>query len=300
MALHPMERDTLRQFVTESDGYGYAVVLVSGEWLYGDRVGTDGDELVLEQYGYGHEETVAVPADEVAGVGDAPLRQTREPAASPPPAPYTRNSPMAVSLYETTRSVAEERGYEVTPLYPMYDLAPPDDFAWGAVEFTEDTPLYCDWDHLSRRSGGLTSLGAGGFGFSVSAGWDESLWSAFRATVERTTVPLGVVGERSEATTESFVNFVEVDGASLTREMDGSEWIGAVLSETPVSDASELTTLDWAFAFFKRDGLMIPLDSWEHITDALAVFTEKVESRVQTGFGERRFYLKARATAYLS
>ena len=308
----------------ESHSSPQSILLTSGESLYADSVTTvndlrqefrddlstpevlntsnrkleSSDYLIIEHQGVGHEYRIAVPYSDIADLGSIPFTHEKEESDSPPSPTY--NSPARTNFYERSVQVAERQDYPVSNIHVDYMLEAPDDFSWGKVEFSADRPLYCDWEYLRRRSGGINSLGGGVFGFSLSAGWDDSLWSEFKDVVERTQVDLDNVNSHSEVAMSGYVDFlVTEDGDHVSREMDGKTWISGILSDNKMEDISEIENRSWIVGLFKKDSLMFPIETWEFITDPITVFGEVIDSEIATGFGEVSFFVKCRAGAYI-
>lgn len=124
--------------------------------------------LVVKYDSVGYEYEIAIPYSDIADLISIPFSHDKE--ESDTPASPRSISPTRKAFYDRTLEVAEESDYPVHNVLLMYNLGSPSNFSWGEVEFSDDTALYCDWEYLQRRSGGVSSLGGGALGFSVSAG----------------------------------------------------------------------------------------------------------------------------------
>jgi hypothetical protein len=321
MTLEAMPREAIESVVA-SEERPNVLVLTTGDVLYvaelrrfedvDDRLGDDRslseefdrpqeafedeDHLVSRYYAPGYESETVVPYSDVADVVFLPFEQQTRASDT---TQSTRLPPSEVAMYERSLAVAKRAGYPVRDLHIAHDLGTQSGFSWGPVTFTRDTPLYCDWDDLQRRSGGLTSLGGGALGISLSAGWEASLWSEFRDVVNTTRVEISDLEDHSAAATTGYVEFVTHEGEYVDREMDGNEWIAGVVSEDPVEDPSDLARTSWAIGFFERDSLMFPLETWEYVENAVTLYGDVVDSPIQTGFGDVECFLKVRAAAYV-
>ena len=166
---------------------------------------------------------------------------------------------------------------------------------YGDVSFKADTPLYCDWAHLSRKKGGVKSVGAG-FIASLSVGWSKSLWSSFREKVERTSAALGQVSAAAEATVARYPSFF--DGVEPL-QMEGCSWRPALFSgERPAASQAQ-PAAPWLLAYLRDDCFMFPWELWGRIAHPIHAYGEVVPIEVHTGFGQASCFLKVRAAAYV-
>ncbi len=168
---------------------------------------------------------------------------------------------------------------------------------FGPIEFTADTPIYCDWSYLSRKSGGLNSIGAG-FGLvSFSAGWNSSLWSSFRSCVNRTATSIAQVIE-GEATVYGHATLL-VGEQVQSLEMEGGTWIPIVLTEKKVASRDDLDSTAWLIALIQRDHSTLPLDLWEKVAAPIRFYGEVLPIQLSTEFGSTKVVLKMRAAAHM-
>lgn len=323
MNLEPMPEQKIEEAMNSSDKPNF-ILLTSGEMIYAGSltsIGEIADKLsedyslsdvfdagkdVLDEEKYlvvkydsvGYEYEIAIPYSDIADLISIPFSHDKE--ESDTPASPRSISPTRKAFYDRTLEVAEESDYPVHNVLLMYNLGSPSNFSWGEVEFSDDTALYCDWEYLQRRSGGVSSLGGGALGFSVSAGWEESLWSEFRDAVETNQVELDETKDHSEVAISGHIDFVTHENEYITKEMDGSKWIAGVISEEYVEEVSALEGMEWNIGFFKRESLMFPLETWEHIADPVTVYGNVIDSPIETGFGIVDHFIKMRAGAYLN
>jgi len=322
MNLEPMPEQKIEEAM-DSGAKPNFIMLSSGEMIYAgspttidqiaDRLSEDyslsdvfnTEQEVLEENKYiivkynsvGHEYEIAIPYSDIADLISIPFSHTKK--ESDTPASPKRISPTRKAFYDRTLKIAEESDYPIHDVIVMYDLMSPSKFSWGEVEFSDDTALYCDWEYLQRRSGGVSSLGGGALGFSLSAGWEESLWSEFRDAVETNQVELDETKDHSEVAISGHVDFVTYANEYISKEMDGSKWIAGVISEESVEDVSALEEMKWNVGFFKKESLMFPLETWEHIANPVTVYGNVIDSPIETGFGSVDHFIKMRAGAYL-
>lgn len=202
---------------------------------------------------------------------------------------------------------AIRRGYPTKRYGPfMYTLPMEKPFRWEYINFLRDTPLYCDWDYLSKKNGGLNSLGVG-FVASISAGWSKSLWSSFKKKVESTLVAYEHACSLQEVSLKGFPVFLTVRKSKslsdITEEvlkMEGSKWYATIFSSEKVRNFKHLTNIEWIPIYFKEDSLMLPKDLWEKLSQPIRVFGDIVTAATKTQFGEVSCFVKARAAAFLS
>ncbi len=323
MALEPLSKSEINRalgsekpHMLSSEDTPNFIIRTSGETMYGSSlipfdemngsVGTtpspshifNMDEIDFNKHDYVVVKQgvnyIAVPYSDIAGLTSIQFSQKKAESDSPP-----TGSSVIDTLWNNSREIAKKSGYPTgyEPVSPC--MGAPSDFSWDDVTFSDDTPLYCDWGYLERRSGGINSLGGGAFGVSISAGWDESLWSEFKNAVETSRTKLNKIGQHSEIATSGFIDFLKVDEEYISREMDGKEWIAGIISDEQINEVSETEYVTWSIGFFKKESLMFPLKSWECINNPITIYGEIIDSQIDTGFGRVDYFLKARAGAYL-
>jgi len=306
--------------------YSIVVILTDGQALCGDiprgvyRIDSEyNSELVLAsercfshpgtlEFYHGeihNEHSIYVPLEKIAGI--APLSYLQEQIKS-----NTLRSGDTYyigsaykSIFEDSLKKALERGFEVKRhfcVYKLYIHKP--HFDWGNIKFTDNTPLYCDWDYFIKKNGELNSLGVG-FGVSFSAGWSKSLWSSFQSKIAKTEVSLEEVCNRSEVTLLGYVSFLvhRSNEHSLSEEetlsMEGTDWIGAVITRNKIMSIEQLKGTIWAICYFRKDSFMFPQNLWEKFAEPIKIFGEVVPAPFITEFGKANCFVKARAAAYI-
>lgn len=304
--------DELRMLVLTSGETLYAPKILSLEELasrYGDNyplqdlfrtdaeIDTDEELVVVEYRTNGKDDFIAVPYAEIADCISLPVLNF--PDDAPPPEEISETG---VTMYRQAIRLAKESDYLIGSRRIIFDspVQLGESFSWEETDFDTDTPLYCDWEYLQRRSGGVKSLGGGALGVSLSVGWDESLWSEFQSVVRSQHTEIDAAGQQEAVATTGHVEFVTHQGSYLTREMDGSEWVASVIASRDISDGDRLDAIPWMVGYFKRDGLMYPLRSWDNIKVPVTVYGNRIESTIETPFGETEWFLKVRAGAYLN
>lgn len=126
------------------------------------------DTLELE-YNHPREHSIFVPVDRITGIAEFHYEQD----LSYDPAEWGKPREIGDSFYRILCSESLERAkrngflveyHEYDSVYSLFEE--PVTIRWGGITFTQDTPLYCGWEYLVRKSGGINSLGFG-FGLSI-------------------------------------------------------------------------------------------------------------------------------------
>jgi hypothetical protein len=176
---------------------------------------------------------------------------------------------------------------------------------WGKTTFHSDTPLYCDWEFLIRKSGGLNSLGVGFVGLGVSAGWSSSLWSSFQEKVSGASAEIDRLCDGDEATISGYVTFsdtISEDGPTDVNNvvfMEGVDWIPGIVTDAALDSAPDLEGVRWCLCYFRKDSFMYPASIWGNIQVPVRIYGEIVETPITTQLGRAECFMKARAGAYL-
>jgi hypothetical protein len=246
--------------------------------------------------------SVMIPVSQIAGVGRIEFRQEQA----------VGTDALAPEAYcefgKILKRRATMRGFSWFPEVRMYSP-----FGghfrtgkWGKVHFKAPTALYCDWEYLQNRSGGINNVGLGVPIVSISFGWENSLWAKLFKHLKSRKVELSGVEDQPECTVSGFVSFINHAVAKpknqdeLTGlEMEGAEWVPAVMSEKRAQTYEDLKTMDWCFVYFRNDALMFPKRLWDHLSDAVTVFGEVFPAEIETENEKKNCFLKARAAAYI-
>lgn len=257
--------------------------------------------LTLRSVRLNYYDDILVPVDEIAGVYPISVDQAIVRRAEIDPRDWARS---AVDLLaETSAERARSRGLRVErTAWAQWRLSHEGPIRWGPVEFRDDAPLYCDWTFLTQRAGGVRSIGAG-FIVSASAGWSNSLWSAFQKLVVSDLRSLSIVCQYKEVGVAGYVRFLHAgdeDPDQLSIGMDGTQWDPAVITARRPSEKGIVGAGSWVLAYFRRDALMVPHDLWSRTTQATHVWGDVYPSKIMTEFGAVSCFLKARAGAYLA
>ncbi|SNR43075.1 hypothetical protein [Halorubrum vacuolatum] len=217
----------------------------------------------------------------------------------PPPSDdeeYDENDSLSQETIQSVTHTVERRGEVWAEEKSWFE----EGFDWGAIEFDNDTPLYCDWDFLTRKQGKtLNSLGAGALGLSLSAGWDTQLWSDFQNKVDESKTPIQSISNEHEVTVVGHTQFISLGGGGLSMTMEGDDWYAAIISPSPIKKIDQLSDYDWAIVFFKSDCFMFPKSLWDQIEERMNVYGDVVSTNFSTPIGEAKCFVKARACAYI-
>ncbi len=175
---------------------------------------------------------------------------------------------------------------------------------FGNISVGYDTALYCDWGALSRKEGGLRSLGASTPWGGLSAGFSPSLWSAFHKVIKKDAVTLeGLCDVSEQAAILGFPQILDLSQmspelqAKWVLESEGSDWIPIVIAD---KSGSAWRASRWQLAYLRRDCAMLPLSLWEKFTTPTRFFGDVTHEFVETELGRVRCYLKLRAAAHLA
>jgi len=262
----------------------------------------------LELYNEEKSISIFVPFGKIAGIAPLPYRQEREPL--PRHRYLYSESPADRVIFDETLRKASVRGFEVRRHPPgVCFLEAREPVCYGEIKFTAETPLYCDWNYLSNKSGGINNLGVGFGLISFSAGWSKSLWTSFNRKVTNRKVSLRKICGRSDATLSGYISFLvnkvkssdeeEIMYKEETLHMEGVRWLGSVIAEGRVISSKQLGKTSWAIVYFREDSFMFPKSLWEKITDPITLFGEVVNFSFKTEFGDSKCFVKARAAAYI-
>nr|MDO8080826.1 hypothetical protein [Candidatus Freyarchaeota archaeon] len=264
--------------------------------------------------------SIYVPLKEIAGIAPLPYSQKTIEKHGPigkllkhTPIPQLllkfpifrpKNSAYKVILRETILK-ASKLNFDIREHKVAFEFklnVPPFDF--GDIPFTNNCPLYCDWEYLARKRGGLSNIGFGvslfGFGGSVSAARSPSLWSEFQKKVKKTEVSLKEACGGSEVTLSGYVSFIiHNSGEEESMKMEGATWIGAFIASDRIKSVKQLTKTSWVICYFREDSFMYPRSLWEQIAVPIKIYGEVVPTPFRVGVVEAKCFVKARAAAYL-
>lgn len=173
-----------------------------------------------------------------------------------------------------------------------------DGIQWGKAEPTNDTPLYADWEYLSRISHNINTIGVGiPFG-SFSIGWENSLWKKLFENADTEKVfSLKDVTHQYFGTFQGNIEFLKAYNATTGNhfiqyvEMENTKWMPALIKEDSYVNKSDAT---WGIVYFRRDSLMLPPDTWPAFDKSITVFGDIVHVPLETKYGKASFFIKAR------
>jgi hypothetical protein len=262
------------------------------------------NHLKVEIHEMYNEHSIYVPLDQIAGISILPYDQEEIEVLGLPRVRRKRDSAYSM-LCSDLMVKAKEHSFRIEKEFFVYSIGLERPFKWGDITFTEDTPLYCDWDFLSRTSGGLNSLGAG-FIVSFSAGWKKNLWASFRDKVTHKRTTFTQVCAKKDAVVSGFVQFIKFNetvygknGHETLLEMESTKWYPGVISTTRVKHKKQLRKVSWALAYFNETSFMFPKNLWERFSQKIRIYGEVVPVAVRTEFGKSRCFLKVRAAAFM-
>lgn len=290
-----MIKDTLESLY-EKKNWGLSVILTNGDSMWGmlsplqfvDRTFfSSGQSIEIFCLENDTEVALTVPLTTIAGVSAAPFPQS-----------FQKDS---VSLMNSSRE------FETNC------------FVWKDITFYQDTPLYSDWDYFFRKSGGINNVGIG-FMASATVGWNKSLWSFFKEQLQANPSPVNESIGLDEVAKIGYITFLAEktpDGGTRKRfinskarpipplsdkisvEMEGGKWIASVLTEKKISVPEELSEAPWDIVYFKEDAFMFPRTCWEDLVVPIKIYGDVVNTFLSTDFGKAKYFIKARAAAYL-
>jgi hypothetical protein len=255
------------------------------------------------QIPYGnHHYSIYIPLEMIAGIH--PLQYSEEKIESPTKQHISYVFPTQMYTLTDALQKAKKWNFKIEKHVVFYYLHITKPFYWGKIKFKGDTPLYCDWDFLSKKCGGLNNLGLGTPIIGFSVGWSKSLWSSFYNKVSKTEVKLEKACEYSEVTLSGYVTFIahkSHDGTEElhTMQMEGANWIGAVVTERKVKTLNDLKKTKWIICYFRENSFMFPLELWERFAEPIKVYGEVVPVCFETEFGKADCFVKVRASAYI-
>lgn len=268
-------------------------IALYGEIPTGQVISDNCSEYHLSPFMGGQD--ILIPANDVAGIRQLPVEQETQNDDDITPLP-----PALIRLSHETIGRSERLGYDFTfqefpdPVGRHFGKS----FDWGDINFNDDTPLYCDWEHLARKQSGLNSIGAGAFGFSLSAGWDDDLWELFSDLVDRRDKGLSQVIDEPEAAFSGYPKLISKNDDEVIETMEGSKWVAVLISDSHIDTVEDIEDDAWVIVFFKQDSLMFPMELWSDITDQIKIYGEVVSVPFDAGFGSAECFVKARAAAY--
>ena len=161
------------------------------------------------------------------------------------------------SFFEKLIEVAKQKNFQIKRHFYQYSLGARRTFVWKDIELNVDTPLYSDWSYLERISKGLNSIGVG-FMVSLSAGWDNSLWALFKKKTNDKKTQILDAKNMNEAVLEGHVHFIErytnfplLEKTVDYINMEGSNWLPAVICTNKVKNIYEIEDKEWVIAYFR-------------------------------------------------
>jgi hypothetical protein len=187
------------------------------------------------------------------------------------------------------------------PIYPsIITLNRQKPVKWGQVTFNYDTPLYCDWEFLSKKNSGINNLGVGIPIASFSAGWQVSLWKSFKKKLTQKSVPIEKLETKQEAMVSGFTYLLQSRNRKFNNlEIEAGTWTPGIVVENRVSNGLELVNQSWALAYFNEDDFMVPKTLWPNFSQKIRVYGEVIPVSIELEYGKRNCFIKARAAAYI-
>ena len=335
----------LKKSFKTQDSIPCVVILTDGESLYGEIPGKtfiddvpifkfveDANELVIQHMSVHYNEcSIYIPINQIAGVSFLELTRETIPLKSSgsPILDSIKDLPKFTGNYEElsekmrerqikregfdhrrvmleeTLKIAEQRHFRIQKYAIDHLMAAQRPFRWGKITFERDTPLYCDWEYLTRISGGVTSLGVGIPGFSLSAGWSKSLWKSFKDKVFKKSISLNQACSQTEVLIGGYITPLTFKRTKKRHKnlarftMEGKPWISMVITSKKVGTLEELRKSTFIVCYFKDDAFIFPKDLLKEIADPIRIFGESVSTTFETDFGKAECFVKARAASYI-
>jgi len=174
-------------------------------------------------------------------------------------------------------------------------------YRWGRIVFDRFEPLYCDWEYLSRISGGVRSLGVsvpfGGF----SIGGEPSLWSLFEKKLRQSKALLpselsNCDSQSGDVSCKGTVSFFE---KRIVHEMEDGQWELGALTRDWQDRRISLRDVEWVPVYLSTKGFMYPRELWDRIMSPFVLAGSIHKTSMRTYFGQKEFFLKVRLAAFL-
>lgn len=303
-----MSDETIRQYLDQSRSSWYMLTLTDGISLP-FKIGISSSENAFSRPGYLMSDIwpgqmVFIPLNRIAGLSTFNFKQeTIETPAIDDEAGNVNESAAEV-LRDFLLENANAMGFLIEHnmvLYRHHRMETKIEFT--DVTFSDGTALYSDWGYMQRISGGLNSIGVGG----ISAGWSKSLWALFKKKIRTRTTALEEICSKQEAVISGFVTFIDENTNSDGKypkeksglEMEGANWVPAAISSQKPDSPDDLIKIGWQLIYFRDDGVMFPLKSWDFISQPVHIFGEIIPVKAKTTMGDQACYLKARASAFV-
>lgn len=322
MGLEPMQNSELRESLSKlyhDDQQRVLVITTSGKALAGHISGEayarggpippgeacfdESGRLLLHHFEMENEHIIYIPPDEIAGIGPLPYNQVKDDSEDTTRSHfnYWENS-LRKDYFELTKEMAEQRGYEIEQIDPEYDIRTVDEsFEWGEIRFEDDVLLYGDFEYFEAE-GGITSVGLGAFGISISGGRDRDLRDAIENKIVATKTPISDLQNVSSATVSGHVSVLVTSEDDYVERvaMEGTDWIPSVVTEQKTPEDESITGSEWCICYLSEPDFMFPIDQWDNVEDKLRIFGEVVHTARKTPWGTADCFLKARAAGYRS
>jgi hypothetical protein len=223
--------------------------------------------------------------------------------------------------------VAESAGIERLHAKEFHPIGVRRPIVWGRIAFASFEPMYCDWDYLSRMSGGIRSLGLSTPIGGLSVGAEPSLWDAFVRQIRSTAfIDFDEIHTSSTGNFEpseqpqGLSMFLEKAGIKeagqnkglcavrgnvtffqerVFHEMEGGQWELGVFTKEWQDNRTKLEGVAWVPIYFLRKGFMYPRDLWERVMSPFTILCSCHGIKLNAFGAERHLFLKARLAAFL-
>lgn len=174
----------------------------------------------------------------------------------------------------------------------------------GEFRFSQDTLLYADQNFAQFTQGGLTytELNAQ----FINVGWTKSPQYILTQRLKKKTTEISKACQRPEVVLIGHPSFFSKDdelsqeqALFMSMTMEGNLWTAAVICTDILNDISEMKTLPWCLAYFKKDAFIYPAEYWQKITQPIYLYGDIAPVDIMTEVGRVNCFLRVRGAAFL-
>lgn len=300
----------------EEDSEQIGVILINNHILFGylreqmidyngniTRNSLTGKDGYLELYYHEpfKETSVFIPCKDIIGLFPLSIKQKKIKSNKERWADnYTTGSIYDALFYRLLIEDAALLKYEVLHQEILYNLSPKTTFFnWGKAYFEDTTPLYSDWNYFTKISRGLNSIGIGIPIFSLSIGWEKSLWNSFYKKLKKKNINNPIC--KGENKIKGYVRLFDLPSINKNQDpseflnMEGEKWYPGAFTLEKINNLKDLKRIDWQLVYFKSDSFLIPARLWSKIDQEISLLVEAVELSVSCKYGKSDYFVKVRA-----